>query len=197
MAKGKASLVELTAPENIIETNEEVGSIPFFDIDNDYAISGCYADMSLVIRKKASKTGKEENGEDPSKVYTYYRWDELKYDSKLSGVFDVYLKALRLNKFKNMERTNDIKKLIKIEQDLADYIHKLLDVKENEQFKSVCDLTDTVLYLKKQISEASKVLSEYKKLIADTELEFKKSKKIIVENMPKKNKNHEVVEEVE
>lgn len=194
MARGKQSLIELTAPENIIETDEEIGSLPFFDIDDEYAISGGSNDMALVIRKKASKTGKEENGEDATKVYTYYRWDELKYDIKLSGMFDIYLKVARLNKFKNMERTNDIKKLIKIEQDLADYIHKLLDVNENEQFKQVCDLTDTVIYLKQQIKDASKVLSEYKKLIADTEKEFKEGKKIIVENMPKPKK-HKVKEE--
>lgn len=194
MAKGKQSLIELTAPENIIETDEEVGSLPFFDIDNEYSISGGYADMALVIRKKTSKTGKEENGEDPTKVYTYYRWDELKYDSKLSGIFDIYLKVMRLNKFKSIERTNDIKKLIKIEQDLADYIHNLLDVKENEQFKQVCDLSDTVIYLKQQIIEANKVLSEYKKLMADTENEFKEGRKIIVENMPK-TKKHPIKEE--
>jgi len=193
--KGKQSLAEVTAPENIIETTEEVGSLPFFDIDDEYAISGCYADMALVIRKKASKTGKKENNEDPSKVYTFYRWDELKYNSQLSGVFNSYLKIKKLTAFKKL-RTNDIKDLIKIEQDLADYLHKLLDVKENEQFRNVCDLTDTVLYLKQQITEASKVLSDYKRLIADTELEFKEAKKIIVENMPKQKK-HKVVEEVE
>lgn len=193
MARGKVSLVELTAPEDIIETNDEMGSIPFFDIDDEYAISGCYADMALVIRKKASKTGKEENNEDPTKVYTYYRWDELKYDSKISGVLDIYLKVNRLNKFKS-QRTKDIKDLIKIEQDLSDYIHKLLDVKENEQFKQVCDLTDTVLYLKQQIADANKVLSEYKKLISDTEIEFKKGKQIIIEHMPKQKK-HKIKEE--
>jgi hypothetical protein len=194
MARGKQSLVELTLPENIIETDEELGSIPFFDIDEDYAVSGCYADMALVIRKKASKTGKEENGEDPTKVYTYYRWDELKYDSKLSGILDLYLKTNRLNKFKS-QRTKDVRDLIKIEQDLADYIHKLLDVNENEQFKQVCNLTDTVMYLKQQISEASKVLLEYKKLIRESEAEFKNGKKIIVENMPKEKKHRIKLEE--
>lgn len=193
MARGKQSLIEITAPEDIIETNEELGSIPFFDIDDKYAISGCYEDMALVIKKKASKTGKKENGENPNKVYTYYRWDELKYDSRLSGVFNIYLKVKRLKAFKS-QRTKDIKDLIKIEQDLADYIYKLLDVKENKQFKEICDLTDTVLYLKKEISEANKVLSEYKKLVKESELEFKEARKIIVENMPKPKK-HKVKEE--
>lgn len=195
MAKGKLSLMETTDPENIIETDEEVGSLPFFDIDEEYSVSGGYADMALVIRKKTCKTGKEENGEDPTKVYTYYRWDELKYDSRLSGIFDIYLKVMRLNKFKSMERTNDIKKLIKIEQDLADYIHKLLDINENEKFKYVCNLTDTVFYLKQQIAEANKTLSEYKKLIAESEKEFKEARKIVVENMPKQKKHKEIKEE--
>ncbi|MDF2950459.1 MAG: hypothetical protein K0S18_42 [Anaerocolumna sp.] len=194
MARGKQSLLELTAPENIIETNEEVGSIPFFDIDDEYAISGCYGDYALVIRKKASKTGKEENGEDNTKVYTYYRWDELKYDSKVYGIFDLYLKAKRLHSFKNMKRTNDIKELIKIEKEISDYVHNILDINTSEQFKTVCDLTDTVLFLKKQIEEARNTLSEYKKLIHDTQLEFKESKKLIVENMPK-TKKHPIKEE--
>jgi hypothetical protein len=191
--KGKFSLIDTTNPEDIIETQEQVGSIPFMIIDEDYGISGCYADMALVIKKKASKTGKVENGEDPTKVYTYYRWDELKYDSKLSGVFDLYLKTKRLNAFKG-QRTKDIKDLIKIEEDLSNYVHSVLDINENDKFKEVCNLTDTVLHLKQQIAESSKVLSEYKKLIKDTELEFKEAKKIIVDNMPK-HKNHTVKEE--
>lgn len=196
MARGKQSLVEITAPENIIETNEEVGSLPFFNIDNEYAISGGYADYALVIRKKASKSGKEELGEDKTKVYTYYRWDELKYDSRIYGMFDIYLKVKRLNSFKNIERTNDIKKLIKIEQDLSNYIHSVLDINVNEQFKEVCNLTDTLLYLKQQIKEASKVLSEYNTLINNTETAFKKSKEIIVDNMPK-TKKYRIKEETE
>lgn len=194
MPKGKQSLVEITTPENIIETNEEVGSIPFFDIDDEYAISGGYSDMALVIKKKASKTGKEDKGEDPNKVYTYYRWDELKYDSQLSGIFDIYLKMKKLNAFKG-QRTKDIKELISIEQELSAYIHKILDIKINEQFKEVCDLTDTVLYLKEQIAEAKNVLSEYKKLIQESEHEFKEAKKIIVENMPKEKKHRVKLEE--
>lgn len=192
--KGKLSLLETTAPEDIIYTNEEVGSVPFFNIDEEYGISGCPCDYALVIKKVANRTGKEENGEDPTKVYSYFRWDELKYDSKKSGIFELYNKIKKLNGNKNMERTNDVKKLIKIDQDIADYIHKVLDIKENEQFKNVCDLTDTLLYLKKQITEANKTLSEYKKLIQDTEKEFKEGKKIIVENMPKQHK-HKVQEE--
>lgn len=193
MAKGKKSLVELTAPENIIETNEEVGSIPFYDIDDTYGASGCYADLALVQKKKASKTGKAENGEDPNKVYTFFRWDELKYDSKFYGVLDLYLKEKRLKAFKSI-RTNDIKEIIRIEQELSDYIHSILDINANEKFKEVCNLTDTVLYLKQQIKEASSVLDEYKKLIHSADTEFKASKQIIVENMPKQKK-HKVVEE--
>ena len=194
MARGKQSLIEITAPENIIETNEETGSIPFFDIDTEYAVSGCYEDMALVTKKKASKTGKVDNGEDPTKVYTYYRWDELKYDSEFAGVLDCYLKVKRLNAFKG-QRTKDIKDLIKIEQDLSDYIHDLLDVRTNEQFKQVCNLTDTVLYLKEQITEAKSVLSEYHKLIKDADKEFKEAKQIIVENMPKEKKHKVKLEE--
>lgn len=193
MARGKQSLVETTAPENIIETQEEVGSIPFFDIDESYGVSGCYADMALVVKKNASKTGKEENGEDPNKVYTYFRWDELKYDARLSGILDLYLKEKRLKAFKS-QRTKDIKDLIRIEQELYDYIHSILDINENEQFKNVCNLTDTVLYLKHQIEEARKVLSDYHKLIEDTQSEFKKGKAIIVDNMPKQKK-HPIKEE--
>jgi hypothetical protein len=191
-SKGKLSLIDTTNPEDIIETNEEVGSTPFMIIDDDYGIAGCYADYALVYKKKASKTGKIENGEDPTKVYTYYRWEELKYDSKLSGVFDLYLKTKKLNAFKG-QRTKDIKDLIKIEEDLANYIHSVLDINENDKFKEVCNLTDTILHLRQQIDRANNVLSEYKKLIKDAELEFKEARKIIVENMPK-HKNHPVKE---
>jgi hypothetical protein len=192
MARGRQSLIEITSPENIIETNEEVGSLPFLDIDDEYAVSGCYADMALVVRKKASKTGKEENGEDPSKVYTYYRWDELKYHSQLSGIFEIYFKVKELNNLKKMPRTKDIKDILAIEQELVEYIHKVLDINTNKQFKEVCDLTDTLLYLKEQINDAKNVLVEYKKLIKDAELEFKEAKKIIVENMPKEKKQRKV-----
>lgn len=195
MAKGKQSLAEITAPEDIIKTNDEVGSIPFFDIDDEYAISGGYGDMALVIRKKASKTGKEENGENPNKIYTYFKWDELKYDSKLSGIFEIYYKTKELNGFKKMKRTNNISDLIKIEQDILSYIHQVLDIKTNKQFEEVCDLTDTVLYLKEQINDAKDTLIEYKKLIKESELEFKKARKIIVENMPKEKKHRTQKEE--
>lgn len=189
MAKGKLSLTETTAPENIIETNEEVGSIPFFDIDDEYAISGCYGDMALVIRKKASKTGKEENGEDKNKVYTYYRWDELKYSSKLSEVFDIYYKVKELNGFKKMKRTGDIKDLIAVEKEIIEYIHSVLDINTNNQIKEICDLTDTILYLKQQLEEGKNTLIELRKLCQETRDEIKESRKIIVENMPKEKKH--------
>jgi nitrogen regulatory protein PII-like uncharacterized protein len=195
MAKGKLSLIETTRPENIIETNEEVGSLPFYNIDDEHGISGCYADYSLVVRKKASKTGKAENGEDPTKVYTYYRWDESKYDSKIYGMFELYLKAMRLNKFKDMKRTNDIKELIKIEQELSDYVHQILDVNVNEQFKEVCNLTDSVLDLKQQIVEGKNTLLELRKLCKETKDEIKEARKIIVENMPKEKKHRTPKEE--
>jgi hypothetical protein len=194
MAKGRQSLVETTHPDDIIETNEETGSIPFFDIDNEYSISGCYDDLALVIKKNASKKGKSENGEDPNKVYTYYRWDELKYDSELSGIFEIYLKVKRLNAFKG-QRSKDIKELIKIEQDLYDFIHNKLDIKANEQFKQVCNLTDTVLYLKEQITAAKSVLNDYNKLIADADAKFREGKQIIVDNMPKEKKHRLKLEE--
>lgn len=196
MARGKQSLAELTAPENIIETNEEVGSVPFYLIDDNYGISGCYADYALVIKKRANKTGKEENGEDPTKVYSYYRWDELKYSGTIAGIYDIYLKVNKINAFKNLKTTKDINKLLDIENGLHDYIHSKLDIIEDKKFEEMCNLTDTVLFLKQQITEAKAVLSDYKRLIADTEKEFKEAKKIIVENTPK-HKKHKVQEETE
>jgi hypothetical protein len=196
MARGsKLSLLETTAPEDIIMTNEEVGSIPFFLIDDDYGISGCYADLALVVKKRANKTGKEENGEDPTKVYSFYRWDELKYDSKISGIYECYYKIKELAGFKKIRKSTNLNDLIKIQEEIKVTIHRSLDITENNQITQVYDLLDTVAYLKNQITEGKKVLTELNQTCSDTIDELKKSRKIIVENMPKQKKQKEVQEE--
>lgn len=55
MARGKPNLAANVNENNIINTNEHTGSVPFFIIDDEYGIAAdeyCYA---LCIGKKAYK----------------------------------------------------------------------------------------------------------------------------------------------
>jgi hypothetical protein len=195
MARGKQSLAELAAPEDVIETNEVTGSIPFFLIDDEYGISAGYGDYSLVIKKKASRKGKEEDGENKDKVYTYTNWVELKYVSTVEGIIETYATIKERNLNRKLIKSTNIQDIVKNKQEVKDKIYKALrvDIIDN-QVKECCNLLDTSQFLKQQITEVKAVLTEYKKLIAEADHTFKEGKKIIVENMPK-TKKHPIKEE--
>jgi hypothetical protein len=182
MARGKQTLAETVKPEDIIATEEETGSIPFFIIDDEYAISGGYGDYALVIKKSASRQGKEENGEDKNKVYTYYKWNELKYLPTVEGVIETYAEVKERNLNKKLIKSKDLQDLIQIRLEIKDIIHKALSLKTmDNQTKEVCDLTDTIQKLKGTINETKADLKELRNLKNQTISEIKEARKIIVD----------------
>jgi hypothetical protein len=190
MAKGKQSLAEQAKPEDIIQTNEEVGSIPFFIIDDEYGVSGGYGDYSLVIKKQASRSGKEENGEDPNKVYVYYRWEELKYISTVEGVIETYAEVKERNLNKKLIKSKDLQDLINIRKEIKETIKKALVTQcLDSEINETCHLIDTIQYLKKQVEETKQGLQELNTLKEQSLAAIKEATKIIVDrDKPKKHK---------
>jgi len=187
MAKGKLSLLDTTAPDDIILTNEETGSIPYFDIDGEYGVAEGYASETLVVKKRANKKGKVDLGENPDKVYSYEKWDELKYPSTFDRAIEIYAETKLRNLNKTLIKSTDLKDIRKNQLEVQAIIKKALNINIMDgEIIEACSLINTIQYMKKQIEETIKLNKE---LVSETKKlreEIKESRQIIVDMKPKK-----------
>ena len=149
MARGKQKgIVSLkdTVTDNEIVRNGEVRNEPNYQIDDDYGITGCYKDRSLVKRRLAYRTGNKEDGINFGKIIEYEIWEDVPcYVSTLEGIFKSYAKIIDLTEFKTKKMMKNISELVEIHQHTDDKITKALrgiDTYMNKEQTEVCQLAD-------------------------------------------------------
>ena len=127
-SKGKQSLLETTDSRDIIETDEEVGSIPYFIIDEEYGVACDNLCYILVVKKIACRRGKEDNDEDTNKVYKYIRWEDLSYLDSFESVIKMYteVKEKRLNR--KLIKSQDLQDIKDIRRSIRNDIKKALSI---------------------------------------------------------------------
>lgn len=189
MARGKLSLVELTDPKDVIATDEITGNIPFFYFSDECGIATDVLQYILVRRKQASKKGKEELGESPDKVYTYYRWEDLKYSSTIEGIVGSYISLMEKEKLGKLS-TRDFKELVAVKNEIKEYIKNVFSSDGiNKEVLSICSLLEDKSELKNDIAELkdmkNKINDEYNSL---HELIVEKRRLIIKDTEPKKHR---------
>lgn len=181
-SKGKQSLLETTDSRDIIKTDEEVGSIPYFIIDKEYGVACDNLCYTLVVKKIACRRGKKDNDEDTSKVYKYIRWEDLGYLDSFESVIKMYaeVKEKRLNR--KLIKSQDLQDIKDIRRSIKNDIKKALSTKSDDnQIEEVCGLVDAINKLREDIRVAKNQLSELNQLNKDTTKELKKARKIVVD----------------
>ena len=199
MARGKQKgIVSLkdTVPDSEIIRDEEVRNEPNYQIDDNYGISGGYADYSLVKKRIAYRTGTEEDGVNCGKVISYTIYEDVPcYVSTLEGIFNSYAKILNLTEFKSKKMKGNISELVEIHRNTQNMISKALkgiDTYLSKEQEEVCTLADTKQELLNDIKELRQQKSEVIKILNDINKmhnEIKQAKVIIVDrDKPKKRK---------
>ena len=199
MAKGrKKGVVSLkdTVPDSEIVRLRKVKNPPNYQIDDDYGITGGYADYALVKKRIAYRTGTEEDGVNCGRVIEYEIWEDYPcYVSTLEGIFEAYARILNLTEFKKKKMKGNISELVEIHQRTHDMINEALkgiDTYLSKEQEEVCTLADTkqellndIKELRQQKSEVIKILNDINKMYN----EIKQAKVIIVDrDKPKKRR---------
>ena len=199
MAKGrKKGVVSLkdTVPDSEIVRLRKVKNPPNYQIDDDYGITGGYADYALVKKRIAYRTGTEEDGVNCGRVIEYETWEDYPcYVSTLEGIFEAYARILNLTEFKKKKMKGNISELVEIHQRTHDMINEALkgiDTYLSKEQEEVCTLADTkqellndIKELRQQKSEVIKILNDINKMYN----EIKQAKVIIVDrDKPKKRR---------
>lgn len=184
----KETLASTVRPEDIIVSNEEVGT-PNFMIDEDYGIQGGYGDYALIERKIKYRTGKEEDGINNGKVIQYIGWDVVTPHSYGRTPFDIlenYAEHINLRKFKQLNKCNDFNAVKQIYLDTQSTIRNAM---KSTQFSSDIiehgTLINEIAELKAKLKAINNVLAEADEL---RELIKSKRKIIITDTEPKKHR---------
>lgn len=184
-------MLETIDEKDIIVTDEEVGNIPYFLIEDEYGVATGYDCDVLVIKKIAGRRGKAENGENPDKVYQYIKWEELKYLDSFEEAVETYEKVKERKLNSNLIKSQELQELINIRLSIQNDIRQALQIKSTDsQIKRVCNLTDTIKELKEQVREVKQGLAELNKLKDETMHDIKEARKIIVERDKPKQRRY-------
>lgn len=182
------SLTDGVNPDDIVDSDEEVGS-PNFMIDDTYGVTSGYGDYSLVERKVAHRMGKVEDGVNNGKVIRYIKWDVCPPFAYGSTVFEIlrnYSKTVSLAKFKKMEKVTDFKQVEQIYKDIQTTIDKCLkDINLSQTTKDNCDALNEIAKMKHTIKQMYDLLENAKELHEEIKGKHRLSMK---EGEPKKHR---------
>lgn len=200
MAKGKPKgVVSLkdTVPENEIVISDQIINEPNYTFpDGEYGIVGKDRCYSLVKKRIAYRTGKEEDGINCGKVISYTIFEDAPcYTEDYVNLFDAYARILNLTEFKTKKIKGDISEVVEIHQRTNNMISEALkgiDTYLSKEQEEVCTLADTKQELLNDIKELRQQKSEVIKILNDINKmhnEIKQAKVIIVDrDKPKKRK---------
>lgn len=188
MARGKKSLLE-TTDLPIITTDKEGGQIPYFIIDDEWGIACDERNEILVKKKIASRTIKNENGEEDH-IEQYIMWEPIVYPDTFTKAIEIYADKKGKEKKSKLIKSKDYNDLISIQNEIKSTIASALDFKGvNKDFLSITSILDE----RTKLEEELKMLKETKEQVlseTDKLLQLVKEKRsIIISNTePKKHR---------
>lgn len=164
MPRGVRKKLTETTELPVIHTKEEIGSIPFFILEEDkYGIATDKIAYSLVRRKQASKTVKDEEGNEDH-VETYYMWESFKWGRTIESVVDSYI----CHKTKELDgalvKEHDINKLNSNRDKVLEILRKAFKPtginKEIIEFSDLVEKKDGIMKSIEELEEKKKELLE-------------------------------------
>lgn len=160
------------------ESDNVEGSIPFFIIENDYGIACDKYCYSLVKRRKANRTVKENNV--PSHIESYTVWEDIAYVNSFQAVFEQYIKIKGLELSADTPITRDFNRILQNEKQIETIIKTAFSHDgKNKDFISFADLIDQKEALIQDIQELRKQKEDVQKAVEEL-LNLVKQKRSIV-----------------
>jgi len=176
MARGKSvgvsSLKDSVKDSEIVRLGE-IRNEPNYILDDDYGISGGYADYSLVKKRVAYRTGTIVDGINCDKVIEYISYDDAPcYMPTITGIMESYARILNLSEFKTKKIMSSLGDLYAIQKNTASSISKALkgfDTPLNKTQNEVCELMDTKASLIEEIRLMKESMADFKKAKKDVD----------------------------
>ena len=123
MGRGKPSMAANVDKEDIITTNENTGSVPFYLIDDEWGIAAdeyCYAlCRGKIAHKKDIVDGKEV-------IVSYKRWSKVSYYNSIWSVLKGYAEKKEKIDLSQL-KTTDIGKIAQISENIKVIVTKKMN----------------------------------------------------------------------
>lgn len=189
MAKGKQSLKETLDESQIVQTDEETGSIPFWLIDDTYGISVDQYSFYLVEKKELTRAVKDEKGNIVGGE-TYIAWQFCKTANSFEDALLTYCKVTERKLFSKLVKCKDFRELVKIRLQIQKTINDSFKLDGiNKELLGACETIEAHQELELRAKEMSKLFDkasvEYEKF-----MEFLREKTTIIvqRTEPKKHR---------
>lgn len=179
MAKGKQSLKETLSPEKIIKTDEEVGSIPFWLINDTYGVAVDAYEYSLVEKKEMTRSVKDDSGQIIGGEI-YYSWTYCKSASSFEDALLVYSQVTERKLMGKLVKSKDFRELVKIRLQIQKTINNSFKIEGlNQNVLNACNTIESHKDLEVKINEVSKLI-ELTTTKANDFIDFIKEKHTII-----------------
>ncbi|MCI8506919.1 MAG: hypothetical protein HFI67_12135 [Lachnospiraceae bacterium] len=164
----------------IIETNNEIGSIPFFVLEqNKYGVYTDKISYSLVRRKKSSKTVKNEEGIDDH-LETYYTWEPFKWTRTFKDIIETYIEHREKELDSTLTKEYSFDKIKNNRDKILSMLQKSFSVtgsnKEVFEFSELLEHKDRIL---RDLDEIKENKNKIENIINEIEDMLKSKKKLI------------------
>ena len=194
MARGKQSLKDKLNESLIIKTDEEIGDIPFWLIDENYGVSVDKYGYSLVEKKEMTRGVKDDAGNIVGGE-TYYTWQFCKSASSFEDGLLAYTRVTERKLMSKLVKCQDFRMLVAIRLQIQKTINNSFKINGiNSELLDACNTIQGHEDLKIKIAEVNKLADDTTEQFNDLIDTIKEKRKIIVQEMPKEKK-HKIKEE--
>ena len=187
MPRGVRKKLTETTELPVIHTEEETGNIPFFILEDDkYGIATDKVSYSLARRKQASKTVKDEEGNEDH-VETYYIWESFKWGRTIESVVDSYIRHKTKELDSTLVKEHDINKLNNNRDKVLEILRKSFKpIGVNKKIIEFSDLMERKEDIIKSIEELNEKNNELYEAISNLEELIKETTKKLTPKTTKK-----------
>lgn len=164
----------------IIETNNEIGAIPFFILEeNKYGVYTDKMSYSLVRRKKSSKTVKNDDGIDDH-IETYYNWESFKWTRTFKDIIEAYIEHREKELDSTLTKEHDLDKINDNRNKIFPMLQRAFSTTgDNKKVFEFCDLIEQKDRVLKDLEEIKEMRNQLKNTIDEMENILKSKRKLI------------------
>lgn len=165
MARGKPSMAANVNKEDIVATDENTGSVPFYLIDDEWGIAAdeyCYAlCRGKVAHKKEIVNGKEV-------IVSYKRWSKVSYYNSIWSVLKGYAEKKEKIDLSQL-KTTDIGKIAQISESIKTTVEKKMnEYVYDTNIEEIGKLEHTKKKLMKEVKEIAAMKDSLQKEYEET-----------------------------
>lgn len=179
MPRGRKKKTEETELP-IVETNNEIGAIPFFILEeNKYGVYTDKISYSLVRRKKLSKTVKNDDCIDDH-IETYYNWESFKWTRTFKDIIETYIEHREKELDSTLTKEHDLDKINDNRNKILSMLQKSFSsTGNNKKVFEFCELIEQKDRVLKDLEEIKEMKRQLKNIIDEIENTLKSKKKLI------------------